>query len=36
MAWVRTIARRLKSDYRYSGDVVYNNFPWHLLPTNSV
>ena len=28
MAWVRTIAGRLKSDYRYSGDVVYNNFPW--------
>jgi len=28
MAWVRTIAGRLKSDYRYSGNSVYNNFVW--------
>ena len=28
MAWVRTVCGRLKSDYRYSGSVVYNNFPW--------
>ncbi len=28
MAWVRTVCGRLKSDYRYSNDVVYNNFPW--------
>ena len=28
MAWMRTVAGRLKSDYRYSGNVVYNNFPW--------
>ena len=28
MAWMRTVAGRLKSDYRYSGSVVYNNFPW--------
>ena len=28
MAWMRTIAGRLKSDYRYSKDIVYNNFPW--------
>lgn len=28
MAWMRTIAGRLKSDYRYSTSVVYNNFPW--------
>ncbi|MDD6146440.1 MAG: methylase [Oscillospiraceae bacterium] len=28
MAWVRTVAGRLKSDYRYSKDIVYNNFPW--------
>ncbi len=27
-AWMRVVAGRLKSDYRYSGDVVYNNFPW--------
>lgn len=28
MAWVRTVAGRLKSDYRYSAKIVYNNFPW--------
>jgi len=28
MAWVRTICGRLKSDYRYSAGIVYNNFPW--------
>ncbi len=28
MAWMRTVAGRLKSDYRYGGDLVYNNFPW--------
>ena len=28
MAWMRTLCGRLKSDYRYSKDVVYNNFPW--------
>ncbi len=28
MAWMRTVAGRLKSDYRYAGSVVYNNFPW--------
>lgn len=28
MAWMRTVAGRLKSDYRYSGRVVFNNFPW--------
>jgi len=28
MAWVRTVAGRLKSDYRYSVKLVYNNFPW--------
>ena len=27
-AWVRVVAGRLKSDYRYSKDIVYNNFPW--------
>lgn len=27
-AWVRTVCGRLKSDYRYSGGVVYNNFIW--------
>lgn len=28
MAWVRAVCGRLKSDYRYSKDVVYNNYPW--------
>ncbi|MDR0902842.1 MAG: hypothetical protein LBM92_08760 [Opitutaceae bacterium] len=28
MAWVRAVAGRLKSDYRYSASIVYNNFPW--------
>lgn len=33
MAWVRAVCGRLKSDYRYSKDIVYNNFPW-CNPTN--
>jgi hypothetical protein len=28
MAWMRTVAGRLKSDYRYSAGLVYNTFPW--------
>lgn len=28
MAWMRVVAGRLKSDYRYSVGIVYNNFPW--------
>lgn len=28
MAWMRIIGGRLKSDYRYSIGLVYNNFPW--------
>jgi hypothetical protein len=28
MAWVRYVCGRLKSDYRYSKDIVYNNYPW--------
>ena len=28
MSWMRTVAGRLKSDYRYSKEIVYNNFPW--------
>lgn len=27
-AWMRLVAGRLKSDYRYSKDIVYNNFVW--------
>ncbi len=28
MAWMRIVGGRLKSDYRYSNGIVYNNFPW--------
>ncbi|SEH07461.1 DNA methyltransferase [Candidatus Venteria ishoeyi] len=28
MTWMRTVAGRLKSDYRYSAKLVYNNYPW--------
>jgi hypothetical protein len=28
MAWMREVAGRLKSDYRYSSGLVYNNYPW--------
>lgn len=28
MAWMSTVCGRLKSDYRYSNTIVYNNFPW--------
>lgn len=28
MAWLRAVCGRIKSDYRYSIDIVYNNFPW--------
>ncbi len=28
MAWMRAVCSRMKSDYRYIKDVVYNNFPW--------
>mgnify|MGYP002524437128 FL=1 len=31
MAWMKVVCGRIKSDFRYSGDVVYNNFPWHTL-----
>lgn len=28
MAWMRAVAGKLKSDYRYSSTIVYNTFPW--------
>ena len=28
MAWMRAVCGRLESRYRYSKDIVYNNFPW--------
>lgn len=28
MVWMKTVCGRLKSDYNYSSEIVYNNFPW--------
>ncbi|MGH8592682.1 MAG: type IIL restriction-modification enzyme MmeI, partial [Gammaproteobacteria bacterium] len=33
MAWMRYTSGRLKSDYRYSAGIVYNNFPWPRDPS---
>jgi hypothetical protein len=33
MAWVKQVCGRLKSDYRYSNKLVYNNYPWPGQPT---
>ena len=33
MTWVRAVCGRLEMRYRYSKDVVYNNFPWPEKPT---
>lgn len=34
MAWVRTMCGRMKSDFRYSAGIVYNNFPWPESPND--
>ena len=34
MAWVKSVCGRLKSDFRYSNSLVYNNFPWPENPTD--
>ena len=34
MVWVKNVGGRLKGDYRYSKDIVYNNFPWPKDPTD--
>ena len=34
MAWVKNICGRLKSDFRYSNGIVYNNFPWPENPND--
>jgi len=34
MAWMRYVAGRMKSDYQYSNQIVYNNFPWPSDPTD--
>jgi hypothetical protein len=33
MTWIKTIGGRLKSDWRFTKDNVYNNFPWPESPT---
>ncbi len=35
MAWMREVCGRLKSDYRYSNTLVYNNFPWPMGATEA-
>lgn len=34
MGWTRTVCGRLKSDYQYSGSMVYNTFPWPVNMTD--
>ncbi|MCK5342155.1 MAG: class I SAM-dependent DNA methyltransferase, partial [Candidatus Heimdallarchaeota archaeon] len=34
MAWVNQVCGRIKSDYRYSNTLVYNNYPWPKNPTS--
>ncbi len=33
MTWMKSVGGKLKEDYRYSKDIVYNNFPWPENPT---
>lgn len=35
MAWVRHVCGRIKSDFRYSNEIVYNTFPWPDLTPSS-
>lgn len=34
-AWVRSVCGRLKSDFRYSAAIVYNNYPWPFTPADA-
>jgi hypothetical protein len=34
ITWVKYVCGRLKSDFRYSNSIVYNNFPWPENPTD--
>jgi len=34
MSWIKSICGRIKSDYRYSNEIVYNNFPWPEQPSD--
>ena len=33
MSWMRAVCGRMKSDYQYSKQIVYNNFPWPIVST---
>lgn len=33
MSWLKTVGGRLESRFRYSNDIVYNNFPWPKQPS---
>jgi type I restriction-modification system DNA methylase subunit len=33
LTWIKTTCGRIKSDYRYSKDIVYNNYPWPENPS---
>lgn len=35
MTWMRQVCGRLKSDFRYSGTLVYNNYPFPLAPADA-
>jgi hypothetical protein len=36
MTWVKYVCGRLKSDFRYSKDIVYNNYPWPDNPSEKL
>ena len=36
MAWMKLVCGRLKSDYRYSAGLVYNNYPWPHEPADKL
>lgn len=36
IAWTKCVCGRLKSDFRYSAGIVYNNFPWVENPTEKL
>ena len=34
MTWIANICGRIKSDFRYSNEMVYNNYPWPQIPSD--
>jgi hypothetical protein len=34
IAWVKSVCGRLESRFRYSKDIVYNNYPWPETPSD--